>query len=59
MKKIALDPEQLRVDSFATAAAPELRGTVNAAAAVTKIVETHCAALSCYSFGAPTCTLAD
>jgi hypothetical protein len=33
MRKLTLDPESLRVESFRTASTPNLRGTVNAARA--------------------------
>jgi hypothetical protein len=59
MKKLALDPEQLRVESFPTAALDDdAQGTVRghwATQGHTCVLETRCAARSCVSFGAPTC----
>jgi hypothetical protein len=63
MKKLVLTPGELRVESFPTAALePHAQGTVRGHAATqghTCVLETRCAGRSCFSFGAPTCTLAE
>ena len=62
MKKLLLSLGELRVESFPTA---ELeggaQGTVRGHVATghTCVLETRCAARSCVSFGAPTCTLGE
>jgi hypothetical protein len=61
MKKLLLNAEELRVESFPTAVAAEERGTVQAHFATqghTCVVETACAGRSCYSFVA-TCLCLD
>ncbi|HSU14429.1 hypothetical protein [Longimicrobium sp.] len=63
MKKLLLSPDELRVESFPTAALQDgAPGTVRGHFATqghTCVLETRCAARSCVSFGAPTCTLAE
>jgi hypothetical protein len=56
MKKVTLNADELRVESFPTASLEVLRGTVDAqATGHTCVIETRCAARSCVSFGAATC----
>jgi len=63
MKKLLLSLGELRVESFPTdALEAQALGTVRAHDATqghTCVLETRCAARSCVSFGAPTCTLAE
>lgn len=63
MKKLLLSPDELRVESFPTAALEDgALGTVRGHLATqghTCVLETRCAARSCVSFGAPTCTLGE
>ena len=59
MKKVILNAEELRVESFPTVVDPDgEQGTVHGHFATqghTCVVETACAARSCVSFGAATC----